>query len=450
MAKQRSIFVDGAKARGVEEQRASYIFDLMEKFAGYGFNKSHSAAYALIANQTAWLKAHYPAQFMAAVMSADMDNTDKLVVIKDDCSGMNLIVDSPDVNRSAYEFTVDSAGRIIYGLGAIKGIGQGVVDAIISNRQANGPFRSLGEFCQRIDHQKLNQRILETLIRAGALDPLGANRASLMHASPAIMKRAEQSARALAAGQSDLFGGSEKTLSAAEDEVPVIREWSERDRLKGERESLGLYLTGHPFEQYREHSRHFTNGSIASVVSQSPGNGARAQWQRRNVVLAGLVIDLRRRGNRVTLMLDDNTERVEVTLFEEAARQYRHLLTKDEVLVVEGGLRFDDFINGWRVAAKSLQSVDEAIEEHARRLVIRWSEGALNGEFVRGLREALQPFAHGPCDVCIEYVGPSATAVVTLGDQWAVKPTRELRDRLSQFLGEEAYALHYPRVPVNS
>ncbi len=449
MAKQRSVFIAGALARGVEQARASHIFDLMEKFAGYGFNKSHSAAYALIAYQTAWLKAHYPAQFMAAVMSADMDNTDKLVVIKDDCIQLGLTVEPPDVNRSDYEFTVDGAGRIMYGLGAIKGVGQGVVEALLAERASGGEFTQLGELCRRMDHQKLNRRILETLIRAGALDALGPNRASLMQAAPAVMKRAEQSARAAAAGQNDLFGGSDQGLVEADDDITAIRDWSERDRLKAERESLGLYLTGHPFEQYRVHCRHFTNGSIAAAIAQAPVDGAGAQRQRRSVVLAGLVIDLRRRGSRVTLMLDDNTDRVEVTLFDEAYRQYRHLLAKDEILVVEGTLRFDDFINGWRLAARSVQSIDEVIEAHARRLVIRWSEAGLNGDFVRGLKETLRPFAHGSCDVCIQYQGRSATALVTLGDQWTVRPTRELRDRLSQLLGEEHFALQYPRVSVS-
>ena len=183
-------------------------------------------------------------------------------------------------------------------------------------------------------------------------------------------------------------------------------------------------------------------------MAQEAGNGARTQWQRRSVTLAGLVIDVRRRGSRVTLMLDDNTERVEVTLFDEVYREYRHLLAKDEVLVVEGALRFDDFINGWRISARTVQSVDEAIESHARRLVIRWSEGARDGEFVRGLKETLRPFVHGSCDVCIEYQGPSARALVTLGEDWSVKPTRELRDRLSRLLGDERYALHYPRASM--
>ncbi|HSG63345.1 MAG TPA: OB-fold nucleic acid binding domain-containing protein, partial [Gammaproteobacteria bacterium] len=331
-----------------------------------------------------------------------------------------------------------------YGLGAIKGVGHAVVAAIVAERESSGPYVDLLDLCKRVDQHKLNRRVLEALVRAGALDSLGANRATLMSAIPDVVKLAERAAHARAAGQGALFDapGVEESLSF---ELTEIRDWTERERLAAERESLGLYLSGHPFDQYAEHCRHFTNGSIARVVGASPSmeNGGGFQ-PRRNVTIAGLVMDIRRRGSRVSLMLDDDTDRLEVTLFEDVYAQYRHLVAKDVVLVVDGPLRFDDFLNAWRVTAQRLRSVDDAIEEYARRLTIHCQGGA-SLELIGNLRDTLQPFTHGHCEVCIEYAGPAARALLTLGDRWTVRPTRELRERLSQLPGAERYSIHYPR-----
>ncbi|HLY52304.1 MAG TPA: DNA polymerase III subunit alpha, partial [Steroidobacteraceae bacterium] len=245
MAQQRSVFINGAVARGVREPLAEHIFDLMEKFAGYGFNKSHSAAYALLAYQTAYLKAHHPAEFMAAVLSADMDHTDKVVTLIKECADMGLDVLPPDVNASRYEFSADGERSIRYGLGAVRGVGAGAVEGLIDERSARGPYRSLEDLCRRLDLQKINRRVLEALLRSGSLDGLGENRATLMDRLPAAMQLGDQNTRAHAAGQDDMFGG----LGAIERATPGARraalpEWSESVRLAGERETLGLYLTG--------------------------------------------------------------------------------------------------------------------------------------------------------------------------------------------------------------
>jgi DNA polymerase-3 subunit alpha len=443
MAQQRSIFLEGAARKGMDEKISIYVFDLMEKFAGYGFNKSHSAAYALVAFQTAWLKARHPEAFMSAVLTADMDNTDKLVLLKDDCTQMGIKLLQPDVNSSAYEFTVGGSNSIMYGLGAIKGVGRGVIDNIVAERDANGPFCNLLDLCRRVDQQKLNRRVLEALARSGALDKLGTNRATLMNAVPSALKLAERSAHASAAGQTALFSEQDDD-DGLEHLLTPVREWNERERLAAERESLGLFLTGHPFDQYAEHCRHFTNGSISKVIGALPSDGGQYRM-RKDVVIAGLVMEISRRGNRVSVRLDDNSERVEVTLFDEAFAQYRHLLTKDAVLVVDGQLRYDDFLNAWKITAKTLRSVDEAIEENARRLTIRWNSESEGAEFVRSLRDTLQPFTHGQCEVCVEYAGPAASASLTFGEGWTVRPTRELRERLTRLVGEERYSIHYPR-----
>ncbi|MBN1239045.1 MAG: DNA polymerase III subunit alpha, partial [Gammaproteobacteria bacterium] len=448
MAKQRSIFMSGAVERGIDEAQATRIFDLMEKFAGYGFNKSHSAAYALIAYHTAWLKAHYPEAFMAAVMTADMDNTDKLVVLKDDCVKLGLALDPPNVNRSAHAFTVSGPRRISYGLGAIKGVGQAVVEAIVAERADSGEYASLLDLCRRVGPQKLNRRVLEALVRAGALDGLGENRATLLASVPDALRLAEHSARALAGGQGALFGGDDSS-DELEHEFPVVREWMKRERLEAEREALGLYLTGHPFEDFANHCRFFTNGPIAGVLNSLPADGGgQGQYQyqaRREVTLAGVVMDVRRRGSRVSVVLDDDTDRIEVTLFDEVFAQCKHLIAKDAVLVARGQLRWDDFLGAWRITAQSVRSVDDEIEEHARRLTIRWCAREARPDFVPALKSALKPFTRGRCEVCLKYEGASAEALLTLGDDWAVRPTRELRESLTRMLGEGRFFLHYPK-----
>jgi DNA polymerase-3 subunit alpha len=451
MAKQRSIFVDGAVARGVAEATAAHIFDLMEKFAGYGFNKSHSAAYAVLSYQTGWLKAHYPAAFMAAVLSSDMDKTDKVVTLIDECARMGLAVEPPDVNASQFMFTVSGPKAIRYGLGAIKGVGQGAVENMIAEREAHGPFRSLRDYCRRIDLKQVNRRVLEALIRAGALDSIGPNRATLMHQLPEAMQAAEQQSRAQAAGQVDLFGLAEPVAPAADEEPAppgeTLPEWSQAVRLAGERETLGLYLTGHPITEYEREIRPIISGRIVDVGGARPVGGGEGGWRGpgKNVTVAGLVLEIRKRGNRTSFILDDRSARIEVTLFEDVLNQYRALIARDAILVVEGSLRFDDFADDWRVAAKHIIDIAQAREQYARRLVLRWPAAA-NGDgrrLIGALEQALRPNLGGRCAVAIRYAGESATANVLLGEEWRVRPSQDLIERLGQLVGRDCVELVY-------
>ncbi len=444
MAKQRLIFIEGAVARGVEEGTAAYIFDLIEKFAGYGFNKSHSAAYALLAYQTAYLKAHYPAAFMASVLSADMDNTDKIVVLIDECGEMGLEMLPPDVNVSRYAFEMSGETAIRYGLGAVKGVGHGAVESLVAERETNGPFEDLDDLCRRLDLSKINRRVLESLIRCGALDGFGANRNQLMAHLPTAVQASEQQLRASDAGQEDLFGlGSgdrEKPVTA----VPELPDWSDSVRLAGEKETLGLYLTGHPVNQYQRELDALTSGRISSYVADdAPTNGDRNS-SRREVIIGGLVVNMRRRGNRVTLLLDDRTGRIEVTLFDETYRKYRDIIANDSILLIDGQLSYDDFINGWRVTARRLWDIDAARERHAGRLVVSWSVATDAGEFVHRLRETLDPYRQGDCDVVVTYVGSAAKACFSLGDEWTVRPSRELLSRLNALVGQDGVRVDYP------
>jgi DNA polymerase III subunit alpha len=442
MAKQRAVFLEGASRQEVPAEQAAHIFDLMEKFAGYGFNKSHSAAYALLAYQTAWLKAHYPEAFMAAVMTADMDNTDKLVVLKDDSKQLGITIEPPNVNRSGRGFSVGGTQRIVYGLGAIKGVGQSVVDVIVAEREAGGPYTSLLDLCRRVGQHRLNRRLLEALVRAGALDDFGLNRATLMNAVADTLRAAEKAALADAVGQAALFGGDAVDIEIAHVFTPV-RDWTKRERLEAERESLGLYLTGHPFEDYAEHWRELGRRSIAEILGSLPSEGM--PYERKAALLAGVVMDIRRRGPRYSILLDDNTERVEVTLFDEVFNQSKHLISKHAVLVVEGQLRYDDFLSAWRLTAQRVRSFDEVIEEQARCITISLTAEETGVELIGRLKEMLEPFRRGKCEVSIRYLSAAGEAQLTCGDSWSVRPTRELREQLGRLLGEDRYAIHYPK-----
>ena len=434
MAKQRSTFLEGAEQLGFDLRKAGDLFDLMEKFAGYGFNKSHSAAYALVSYQTMWLKAHYPAAFMAAVLSADMDNTDKVVTLIDECSHMKLKVVPPSVNASSYKFTVDDSGAIVYGLGAIKGVGEGAIEGIVSERQAHGPFRDLFDFCTRIDLKKANRRVLEALVRSGALDQLGPNRATLTAALPEALRQAEQHLQNQQAGVEDLFGF--EPASVAGEAVPTIYEevpeWTDDVRLAGEKETLGLYLTGHPVDQYLPELARFTSTRLADLNADRP----------RTVVVAGLVMALRtrptKRGDRMAFVtIDDKSGRIEATLFGDVYARCQHLLGQDRVVVIKGEVRHDDYSGGIALRAEEVFDLELARDQYAKRLVVDLDAVRAGNGFVEALEGVLGPYCEGRCPVALEYANPTGRARLTLGERWRVRPSDELLHRLRQLAGGE-------------
>jgi DNA polymerase-3 subunit alpha len=446
MAKQRSVFVSGAVARGVREAQATLIFDLMEKFAGYGFNKSHSAAYAVLSYQTAWLKAHYPAAYMASVLSSDMDKTEKVVTLIDECTGMGLTVLPPDVNESVYKFKVAGNDSIRYGMGAIKGVGASAVEAIIEERERNGVFASLPDLCRRIDLQRVNKRVFEALIKSGSLDLIGPNRASLTGELERSMHLGEQNSRAISVGQVDLFG-----LSAAAENT-AVKDWSEAERLAGERETLGLFLSGHPITPYEPDLKFLVSARLADVGGPKPpppAEGARSWSAGKPATVAGLVLEIRRRPNRVTLILDDRSARLEVSLYEEVFQQHRDIIVKDAILIIDGTLRFDDFIEAWRLQGKSLMDIDRARERYARRLWLRWPAEFDGPQGMNRFEQVLKPYLRGPCGVSVAVNRDGYSGKVNLSDAWAVRPSRELLDRLSGLVGRDGWYLVYgPRKEV--
>jgi DNA polymerase III subunit alpha len=444
MALQRSNFVDGAVARGVPPARAGYIFDLIEKFAGYGFNKSHSVAYALLAYQTAWLKAHYPEAFMAAVLSCDMEHTDKVVSFIDECAGLGLEVQPPDVNASSFAFTVAGPGTIRYGLGAIKGVGEGAVDAIVSERGQGGAFRGLVDLCRRVDLRLAGKRTLEAMLKAGCFDGFGETRASLAAALPAAIQLGEQRTRAHAAGQDDLFGGLAGPASGdgrATIEVPALPEWSDAELLAGERETLGLFLSGHPISEYETELRQVAPARIVDLGGQRPA-GEQRYGGGKNVTVAGLVLEMRRRGSRMTLVLDDRSARIEVSLFDDVWQQYRSVIARDAILVVEGQLRYDEFIDDWRINAKKLTPIGELREREARQLRIRLPAGGGERLFAQ-LEEVLRGGRGGRCAVEVHVIGGEARGTLRLADEWAIRPTRAVVDDLARLVGRDALRFGY-------
>jgi DNA polymerase-3 subunit alpha len=449
MAKQRSVFTQGAVARGVDEATATYIFDLMEKFAGYGFNKSHSAAYALVSYQTAWLKRHHAEAFMAAVLSSDMDNTDKVVVFIGECRSMGLEVVPPSVNRSQRRFTVGAERTVLYGLGAVKGVGEAAIDNLIDERQREGAFQDLFDLCRRVDLKKLNRRMLEALIRAGALDCIGASRAGLIQALPEAIQMAEQASRNTDAGQTDLFG-LDSTAPAPLDLMPVL-EWDEATRLAEEKRTLGLYLTGHPINRFLSELAHFTNGRLRDVQAEGEGQLQPAAGGRRrrekSMVVAGLVVETRvrsgQRGKMAIVTLDDCSARIDARLFSEAYEKYRDRLQEDALLVFDGTLVFDDFSETVRLNVQRVLTLDEARELFSRRLRLQLHQDDHHGNVPTRLSEALRAHGEGSCPVSIDYTGCGASARLTLGADWRVRPTDGLLQHLREIVGSERVQVDY-------
>jgi DNA polymerase III subunit alpha len=380
-----------------------------------------------------------------------------VTLIRDCRDACGLEVKPPDVNVSRYEFTVDDDKTIRYGLGAVRGVGQGAVEAIIAEREAHGRFTSLENLCRRVDLSKLNRRVLEALIRAGSLDSLGSNRATMMQRLPAALQLGDQNSKALDAGQNDMFGLATADRSTQEVEVlqnaPVLPEWSERVRRDGERDTLGLYLTGHPMDAFESGIARFVTHRLGDLVSERPATGGGGEGGYRGfgggkpVTVAGEINEVKKRGPRTMVTLDDGTGWLEVTLFEDTFQLYRDLIAKNSLVIVEGMLRFDEFSDGWRLSAKKVKALEKAREEQARRLVLRWPAGAEPSHCSSRLAEILRPWRGGSCAITVEYRGRGAAGALTLGSDWNVKPTRELIEQLESFVGDAGLRVVYGAPP---
>ncbi|PRO67733.1 DNA polymerase III subunit alpha [Alteromonas gracilis] len=439
MAKQRGTFAEGAKGNNIDPDLAMKIFDLVEKFAGYGFNKSHSAAYALVSYQTLWLKVHYPAEFMAAVMSADMDNTDKIVTLVDECERMGIEILPPDLNAGKYKFTVDSEGRIVYGIGAIKGVGEGPIEAIIEARETQGAFKDLFDFCAKVDIKRVNKRVLEKLVLAGAMDNLGPHRATLMATLPDALAAAGQHAKAESFGQSDMFG----LLTTEPDEVKQafadVPQWPEKVWLEGEKDTLGLYLTGHPINQYAEELRYYTDGRLVDLKPTNKDQMASA---------VGLVLGVRvmtnKRGRRWAIVtLDDKSARIDVRFFPDMYEQFESVLETDRILLIKGQVSFDDFSGGNTITARDVMDIVQAREKNARALALNIDTQLLEPKKMSQMQSILQAFNGGSCPVQLAVTHPDAEVTLACGARWYVTPEDQLLHDLKQCLGDKAVSILY-------
>ncbi|TZF86983.1 DNA polymerase III subunit alpha [Cognatilysobacter lacus] len=433
MAKERVKFEAGAKEHhGIEPRVSGPIFDLLEKFAGYGFNKSHAAAYALVSYQTAWLKAHYPAEFMAAVLSSDMDNTDKVTGFLDEARVMGLEVLPPDVNESSYMFDARTPQSIRYGLGAVKGVGRGVCEAIVDARRA-GPFTGLLDLCQRVDNGRLNRRALEALVQAGALDALGRNRASLMLQVPEVLRATDQRSKEIAAGQASLFGGVDTASVALHLDLPDCEEWPLAKLLESERDTLGHYLSGHPFDPFREDVHGlvgFHLGDLDRIWASRPDIGGRGGWRpEMETTVAGLVVGLRKKGDsQVFVQIEDGRGRLECAFFAETYAENASVIARDRLLIINGGLREDSFSGGFALKAQRCWDFAQICSRHAQKLLLRLDlrdPGTLGR--VDALLNSRRP---GPTPLRLHVITEGASGMVELGGTSGVRVDSELLDTL--------------------
>ena len=435
MVIQRQIFIEGAAKKDIDEQTANHIFDYMEKFAGYGFNKSHAAAYALVAYQTAWLKAHYPSEFMAAVLTSEMQNTDSIVFLIDDCRNNGLEVLPPSVNMSIYQFHATDENTIVYGLGAIKGVGEAAMQSVIDSRKQLGPFKDLFDFCHRIDLKKINKRTLEALIRSGALDCLGIERSSLMAQLPEAVQAADQARSNRESGIMDLFGEVEEVQRKP---AKPVKPWSDEVRLKGEKDTLGLYLTGHPIDVYRPELKSFISQKINELTPTRRGV---------TTVFAGLVVDVANFPNRMMVTLDDGTSRIEVSANHERFQRFKDIIVNEQVVVIEGEIYEREGFDRPMGRLTKAFTLNEIRQKRANSIQIKLDAEHMSKTLSPDLQKIILPYCnvdmcnHIPLHILLDY--PYATAELHLGVNWKVAPLDALLSQLRDYFGKEALYVEY-------
>ncbi len=430
MAKQRKIFVEGSKNRGVDGTLAAHIFDLMEKFAGYGFNKSHSAAYALVSYQTAWLKAHYPAEFMAAVLSADLDNTDKIKDFIAECQAMHLTVKSPNLNESDYHFTVNAEGHIVYGLGAIKGIGKGAVELMLDQIRANGPFKSLFDLCQRVDLRKVSRKVLEGLIGAGACDTWGCNRGVLMATIDKAIKSAEQHAQNALNGQQSFFSLMNSPQVTTEEHYEESGAWNSQTQLQTEKEKLGFYMSGHPFESYRHELSAIVSDNLSELDPK----------KSTHVTVGGLIVDLRKiftkKGKKMAILtIDDGLGKVETAVFSELLESTQTFLKKDEIVILQGEISIDAYSNSVRMRAENIMTIPAAREAFGKRLVLNIKSDIDFQKHLQTCHQLMKQYSTGNMRVQIVYHNDEGSIRMNTDSEFQIHPEDAFLEGINQLPG---------------
>ncbi|AHG76046.1 DNA polymerase III subunit alpha [Mannheimia varigena USDA-ARS-USMARC-1296] len=439
MAAQREVFEKGAESKGIDGKLAGAIFDLVEKFAGYGFNKSHSAAYALVSYQTLWLKAHYPAEFMAAVMTSEMDNTDKIVGFYDECINMGLTVVPPDVNSGKHRFSVNEKGEIVYGLGAIKGVGEGPIEAILEARNKDGRFKDLFDLTARVDLKKINRRTFESLIMSGAFDKLGPHRAALMKNLEDALKASDQHSKMEELGQSDMFGVLTETPEEVQNAYANTPKWSEQTILDGERATLGLYLSGHPIGRFLKELSHYSPNRLNELQPTFRGQMATVS----GMVMASRVA-VTKRGSRIGIAtIEDRSGKLDITLFSEALENFGNLMQQDQIIVASGSIQFDDFSGGLKMSAREVLSLDEARSRFAKSLALAISQEQLSATFIKKMTAIITPYKEGTLPLHFYYQSPEGRVLLKGGVEWRVTPNEQMFSELKALLGENSVELEF-------
>jgi len=448
MAEQRAIFIAGAIKHGVDHHVANNVFDLMEKFAAYGFNKSHSVAYALIAYQTAWLKAHHPAALMAAVLSSDMDNTDKVVLMVKEVKAMTISLALPNINQGVYTFTLDNQGGIIYGLGAIKGVGEAAIQMIVAEREKNGPYADLFSFCERNDLQKCNRRALEALIKSGAMDVFEVPRGRMFASLDNAMLLAEKKKRDLRHHQLDLFSQAPVSIQAA---VSYISRnpWNEYMRLQAEKEVLGWYASGHPIRHYATELSYMVTSTLTQLQEKYRHTPKMPYKSSRHIVtVAGVIVALRtmmtKKGQRMAFVtLDDGITSIELAVFSDIYRQYRDDIVDGRLIIVTGEISWDVVAEQLRLRAQSIQTLEQARIQHAKAILLHISADHITPEMLRELEQTLLPYQGGNCPVYVDYFHNNQSTRILMGEKWAVTPHHALIDALCLLLSEDGVSVGY-------
>jgi DNA polymerase-3 subunit alpha len=439
MAEHRKIFREGAAKNGLSEEKADEIFDLMEKFAGYGFNKSHAAAYALLSYYTAYLKAHHPAAFMAANMSLAMDDTDKVkILVEDSIDICGLQILPPDINLSQYHFiSVGESGKkakqIRYGLGGVKGSGQNAIEAIIAARETGGPFTDLFDFTKRVDKRQINRRTIESLIRAGAFDCFNVDRGILLASVSYAMECAEQAAASV--NQVSLFGDADDGFESPLEYVKATP-WSDKQKLTEEKTALGFYLSGHLFHAYAAEARRFAR---TRLVDLSPAREPR--------VIAGVISAMRtqmtQRGRMLIVTLDDSSATVDITVFSELYDANKALFKEDEFLAVQGKVSEDKFSGGLRISAEKVMDIAAARIQYGRRFLVSLATPEKQLDLAQ-LKTLLSSYStETGLPLALRYTRESVECELLLGDNWRVSPCDRLQSTLAEKLGKEAVMIEY-------
>ncbi|QCI24885.1 DNA polymerase III subunit alpha [Buchnera aphidicola (Rhopalosiphum padi)] len=441
MAEQRVVFIDGAQKKGINRKLSIKIFDLLEKFAGYGFNKSHSVAYALVSYQTLWLKAHYPSEFMASTMTSDIDYTDKIVILVNESIQMGIKIIPPNINLSKYEFYVNNKKNIVYGLGAIKGIGISSMFHLVKEREKNGFFSDLFDLCVRTDPNKITRRVLEKLIMSGSCDCLNKNRSYLLSLMEDAIKASKEHFKIKKFQQESLFGSFEKELNIIKNNNLLNFLSYEENKLENEHKVLGFYLTGHPIDSYSEELKYYVNNLTFSKLKSFNNT-------KKKIMVAGIVVSIKIKTTKTKdriaiLVLDDNTGLLEVVVFKSLLNSSEHLIKLNKILIVSGILNANFINKNLKMTAYNIMDLNLAREKYLNQLKIILKEEQKDKYFLKKIDQFFKKQAIGKIPVYILFEKKDLNSEFKLIKKWFIKISNEFLIELDILINENKISVKY-------